>query len=339
MGERFLVSDCEGPISLNDNAFELAGHFIPQGERFFQIVSHYDDILVEIERPGYNAGNTLKLIAPFLKAYGANNQNIESFSEANVLLVPGASETLPFLQELMPSFIVSTSYQQYLEALCQVLGFPLENCYYTFMDLDKVELDPEEKDHLMELKQSAVENPEFENLEQIFWDELPQMKINSLVDDIKPVGGSAKKEAVEDIMNRFGYLGSDLIYIGDSITDVEPLRFAQDEGGLAVSFNGNDYALDEANVAVISDNTLILSLIADLFKREGTRKVLEFTDNYTTDPKEALKSDAVNRELASRLPPTHTQLEVVTPHNLERLKRESGEFRKHIRGESIGGLG
>jgi len=43
--------------------------------------------------------------------------------------------------------------------------------------------------------------------------------------------------------------------------------------------------------------------------------------------------------MASRLPSTHTQLEVVTPHNLERLKRESGEFRKHIRGESIGGLG
>ncbi len=339
MGDRFLVSDCEGPISLNDNAFELAGHFIPQGEIFFQIVSRYDDILVEMERPGYNAGNTLKLIAPFLKAYGANNQNVESFSEDNVLLVPGARETLPFLQELMPSFIVSTSYQQYIEALCQVTGFPLENCYYTSLNLEKVELVPEEKDHLMELKQSAVENPEFENLEHIFWDELPQMKINSLMDDIKPVGGSAKKEAVKDIMNSFGYLASDLIYIGDSITDVEPLRFAQDEGGLAVSFNGNDYALDEASVAVISDNTLILSLLADIFKREGTQKVLEFADNYAADPKGTLKTDPVNSNLASQLPQTHTQLEVVTSHNLERLKTESGEFRKHIRGESIGGLG
>jgi energy-converting hydrogenase A subunit R len=339
LGDRFLVSDCEGPISLNDNAFELAGHFIPQGERFFQIVSRYDDILVEIERPGYNAGNTLKLIAPFLKAYGANNQNIKSFSEDNVLLVPGARETLPFLQELMPSFIVSTSYEQYLEALCQVTGFPLENCYFTLMNLEKMELDREEKDHLLELKQSAVENPEFENLERIFWDELPQMKINSLMEGIKPVGGSAKKEAVEDIMNRFGYLASDLIYIGDSITDVEPLRFAQDEGGLAVSFNGNDYALDEASVAVISDNTLIISLLADLFCKGGAEKVLEFADKYEDDPLGALKTDSVNSNLASPLPQTHTHLEVVTPKNLERLKTESGEFRKHIRGESIGGLG
>ncbi len=339
MDDRFLVSDCEGPLSLNDNAFELAGHFIPQGEKFFQIVSRYDDILVEMAKPGYNAGNTLKLIAPFLKAYGASNQNVETFCEDNVLLVPGAPHTLTFLKKLLPSFIVSTSYQQYIEALCQLTGFPLENCYYTYLDLEKYEIGPHEKEYLRKLKKSAVENAEFENLERIFWEELPQMKISSLMDDINPVGGAAKKEAVEDIMNRFGYLASDLIYIGDSITDVEPLRFAKDEGGLAVSFNGNDYALDEASLAVISDNTLILSLLADLFKQGGTLKVMEFAENYTADPKGALKTDSVNRELASRLPQTHTQLEVVTPHNLERLKRESGEFRKHIRGESIGGLG
>lgn len=52
MGEKFLVSDCDGPLSLNDNAFELAGHFLPPGEKFFQIVSQYDDVLVEMKRPG-----------------------------------------------------------------------------------------------------------------------------------------------------------------------------------------------------------------------------------------------------------------------------------------------
>ncbi|MEN6330096.1 MAG: hypothetical protein ABFC91_07385 [Methanobacteriaceae archaeon] len=339
MGDRFLVSDCEGPLSLNDNAFELAGHFIPQGEEFFQIVSRYDDILVEMERPGYNAGNTLKLIAPFLKAYGATNPKVETFSEENVILVPGAHKTLALLQELLPSFIVSTSYQQYIQALCRVTGFPISNCYYTFLDLEKEEMDPQEKEQLRELKKSAIENPEFENLERIFWEELPQMKISSLMDGIKPVGGSAKKQAVEDIMRRFDYLATDLIYVGDSITDVEPLRFAHEEGGVAVSFNGNDYALEEASVAAISNNTLILSLLADLFKKEGTKEVLEFAGSYAEDPQEALNKYSVNSRLVSELSQTYTQLELVTPHNLERLKAESGKFRKHIRGESIGGLG
>ncbi|HSO26164.1 MAG TPA: energy-converting hydrogenase A, subunit R, partial [Methanobacteriaceae archaeon] len=70
MPKKIFITDCEGPLSINDNAFELAGHFIPQGENFFSKVSKYDDILVdEVKRPGYNAGDTLKLIIPFLIAY------------------------------------------------------------------------------------------------------------------------------------------------------------------------------------------------------------------------------------------------------------------------------
>jgi energy-converting hydrogenase A subunit R len=140
-------------------------------------------------------------------------------------------------------------------------------------------------------------------------------------------------------MSRFSYQARDLIYIGDSITDVEPLRFAKEEGGLAVSFNGNEYALDEASVAVISNNTLILSLLADLFKRKGSEKTLEFADSYAAHAPQALKNYPVNHELAVKLVQTQTQLEVVTSHNLERLKAESEKFRKQMRGESIGGLG
>ncbi len=66
---RVFVTDCEGPVSLNDNAYEAAAAFIPDGDRFFRKVSEFDDILAdEIKRPGYNAGDTLKLIVPFLVA-------------------------------------------------------------------------------------------------------------------------------------------------------------------------------------------------------------------------------------------------------------------------------
>ena len=33
--KRIFVSDCEGPISKNDNAYELAANFIPNGDSFF----------------------------------------------------------------------------------------------------------------------------------------------------------------------------------------------------------------------------------------------------------------------------------------------------------------
>ena len=67
-----LDTDCEGPLALNDNAFELCREFIkPDGARFFQQVSRYEDYLADVlKKPGYQAGDTLKLILPFLKAHG-----------------------------------------------------------------------------------------------------------------------------------------------------------------------------------------------------------------------------------------------------------------------------
>ncbi|MEM2819977.1 MAG: hypothetical protein QXF31_02230, partial [Candidatus Bathyarchaeia archaeon] len=84
---RIFVTDCEGPVSKNDNAFELSSWLIPKGDRFFTLISRYDDVLADIvKRPGYKAGDTLKLIVPFLKAYGATNGLMKKFSMETLLL-------------------------------------------------------------------------------------------------------------------------------------------------------------------------------------------------------------------------------------------------------------
>lgn len=340
MGRKFVVSDCEGPISANDNAFELAGHFIEDGERFFQIVSQYDDILAdEIKRPGYNAGSTLKLILPFLRAYGATNQNMKDFSQENVLLIPGARATLGLLQFIMPTYIVSTSYEPYIRALCDLTNFSFNQCYCTRLDLDSHPLGNADQEKLRQFRLSIVDNPDFENLERIFWEELPEMEIYSLVEEVNPVGGEAKKEAVLDIMEKRSFQASDLMYVGDSITDVQPLNFAKENGGIALSFNGNEFALDNASIAAISDNTVITSVIADLFNRYDLKVVQDFALSFEKDPEKAVQEHPLNPQLASKLVETNTRLEMVTENNQEELKEESSKFRKRVRGESIGGLG
>lgn len=340
MDNKFFVSDCEGPISVNDNAFELAGHFIDDGEKFFQIISRYDDILAdEIKRPGYNAGDTLKLILPFLKAYGATNKNMEDFSSRNVLLIPGALETMSLVNRTMPSFIVSTSYEPYIRALCDLIHFPFDHCYCTRLDLESHPLDKEDESKLKEFCLSILEDPEFENLERIFWEEIPKMNIGSLFQEVKPVGGEAKKEAVLDIITKYNFKPQDLMYIGDSITDVEPLRYARENGGLAVSFNGNEYALKEASIAIISDNTVITSIITDLFYRYDSRVVLEFASLFGENSELAVEKFDVNPELTTKLEKTNTRMELITSENQDELIIDSSSFRKQVRGESIGGLG
>ena len=341
LGKKFFVSDCEGPISINDNAFELSNHFIDDGDKFFEIVSRYDDVLADVlKRQGYNAGGTLKFILPFLKAYGANNHNIIDFSTSNVHLIPGAIETLKFINNIMPSFIVSTSYYHYIKAVCNKTGFPIENTYSTELDMDLADINSDEQDIIKEYKTAIVKDPEFELLDRIFWKELPKLKIASIMDTVKPIGGEGKKDAVLDIISNYHLKAQDLFYIGDSITDVQPLKFANDNGGIAVSFNGNEYAIEVAEIAVIADNTLITSVLADIFNKYGTDNVFEFVKDYTTDPEYALKSRFVNQKLAdkmlsSKLP----QVEMVTCNNIDTIIEKSSEIRRNLRGKNIGSLG
>lgn len=341
MGKKVFISDCEGPISINDNAFELAGHYIEDGEKFFTIISKYDDILVdEVKREGYNAGGTLKLIIPFLKAYGATNKGIVEFSKENVLLVPGAKDTLGYIKEIMPSFIVSTSYSQYIKALCDLIDFPFENTYSTGLDIDEYEISNEDKAKIRKYRETIIKNPDFEVIDRIFWDDILKLPIHNIMKNVNPVGGEGKKEAVLDIISKYGFKNSDIMYIGDSITDVEPLRFAKENNGLAISFNGNEFALKEAEIAVMADNTVMISIIADLFNRSGKEEVINFIKLYIDNPEGAIEHYSINDDLKKMMNTLNLpKIAIITSDNFEGIVNQSKTFRNLVRGEAIGALG
>jgi energy-converting hydrogenase A subunit R len=138
-----LITTCEGPLALNDNAFELCRDFIkPQGDRFFQQVSRYDRYLAEVaKKPGYQSGNLLKLILPFLKAHGLTNAQIGTFSRQTMMLMPGAEGAYQFLRgRNLPIFEISTSYRQFANAVGLKLGFKPQQIFCTELGLDRFEL-------------------------------------------------------------------------------------------------------------------------------------------------------------------------------------------------------
>ena len=61
----FICFDLEGPLSPQDNAYELMRLF-PNGGKIFEVISRYDDLLTLEEREDYEPGDTLALIVPFL---------------------------------------------------------------------------------------------------------------------------------------------------------------------------------------------------------------------------------------------------------------------------------
>jgi len=358
---RIFVTDCEGPISKNDNAFELTSSFVPDGDSFFSLVSKYDDVLADVvKKPGYKAGDTLRLILPFLKAYDSTDDKIRDFSARNVLLVPGAKDTLTFVRKLMPSFIVSTSYEQYISSLCNLTSFPFENTYCTRLNLDKYDITIEETKRLRELQREIAALPMIEipknansvndfsqrdqatiqRLDEIFWQIIPRMDSGRMLREVNPVGGSEKARAVQDIVEKLECSLDRVMYVGDSITDVPPLRLVRENGGLSISFNGNDYAVREAEIAVLSGNTTVTSVLAETFSRLGKEEAFRLVEEWNPSGLKKYCGAPVLREQMLKLyPDGFPQVERVTVGNMERLKRESSVFRKTVRGEAIGKLG
>ncbi|MEW6376056.1 MAG: hypothetical protein AB1502_09760 [Thermodesulfobacteriota bacterium] len=360
MGFQFNT-DCEGPISKNDNAMELSEFYIPNGHRFFAMVSKYDDFLADIERrPGYKAGDTLKLILPFLKAFGITDRGMRQFSREHLLLVPEAKEALQEINALMETFIISTSYEPYIDALCEVLEFPKDRTYSTQVSLDKYLLKNEEKERLINLAKEIqgmemMEWPEkaqglddlsghdrktIQRLDQIFWREIEKMAIGKILSEVNPVGGKEKANAVLQSMERTGNSLEEVIYAGDSITDVEAFDLVRKGGGITISFNGNRYALRSAEVACLSPHAFILAIFADAFKKGGRKGLMQIVDRWGAD---SLTSMGIDPQWVQRLTSSSSEdfpkVYRITDENRAMLIQESEVFRKKVRGIKIGSLG
>jgi energy-converting hydrogenase A subunit R len=360
--KRVFISDCEGPISKNDNAFEITAHFVPNGDKLFTLISKYDDVLADVlKKPDYSAGSTLKLILPFLKACNVTDGQMEEFSAQNLILIPNSKDTLQHVRAVASAFIVSTSYEHYIKALCKALDFPYANTYCTKLSIDKYTIIEKEKMQLKEIAKEIVQMPmiaippaaksiedfstadqkTIKRLDTIFWNEIAGTSLGRIFSEVTTVGGSQKAAAIEDAVAKLQVPLEDVMYVGDSITDVEAFQLVRENGGLTVSFNGNNYAVRNAEISVLSENNMVTAIIADVFCRQGKQAVLNLVENWNLESLE--RNQVVSLSLLDRLFSLHTQalpkVQIVTAENMETLAKKSSEFRKKVRGESIGRLG
>ncbi|MCK5552965.1 MAG: hypothetical protein KAJ09_07465, partial [Deltaproteobacteria bacterium] len=260
----------------------------------------------------------------------------------------------------MPSFIVSTSYEPYLDALCSLVGFPMDHVYCTKVNIDAYPLGKGEEERLRAMASEIAQmkmiswgheatdiddlSPEDQGtvrrLHHIFWEEIAKMEVGRVFEEVNPVGGVEKANAILDSLRRTGSEPADVIYVGDSITDVQAFKLVRDGGGVAVSFNGNGYAIRSADICCISKDTLVLSLLASSFHRGGRDGVLELADRWS---RPCIEEREVEEELGIRLQSIPDEdfpkVKLIAESDLQGLIEESEGFRKQVRGVEIGSLG
>jgi energy-converting hydrogenase A subunit R len=276
-----ICFDLEGPLAPQDNAYELMKLF-SNGDKIFEVISRYDDLLTLEGREGYEPGDTLALIVPFLAYHGIKEEQIGIMGQ-RAALTPGASELVSKMRTHgWQVFCASTSYEQYATGITQRLGIPTQNVACTSFPLNKISQSLTQDDFtlLEEMEKqipnlsSMVDDDIKKLLDHFYWQELPQTKSGKMVTEVKPMGGSRKVKALEHFAAKTGEPLSHWVAVGDSITDVNMLQAVDNAGGLAISFNANEYALPYSTMSLASTRLDDLWMILETWGR-GDRSAVE----------------------------------------------------------------
>ncbi|MCK4432675.1 MAG: haloacid dehalogenase-like hydrolase [Methanomicrobia archaeon] len=260
--------DLEGPISPQDNAYELM-KLIPNGDEIFSKISRYDDILA-LKKKDYEAGYTLALILPFLISHKINEDDIEGVSE-KAKINEGAKELVSRLKKRHKFYIISTSYEQHAYSIGKRIGVPKENIYCTAFPINDylyydIDLQKTEK-QIIDLNNNGIE--EFFNE---FYETLDDT-MKKIIENTKVIGGKYKTEAIYKVLEREKEDIKNVVAVGDSITDFKMLKNIKERGGISIVFNGNEYAIPYAEFAFAGTTLLPLaSFIESRNKKEFIEK-------------------------------------------------------------------
>jgi energy-converting hydrogenase A subunit R len=79
--EKTICFDLEGPLSPQDNAYEVMQLIGKEDAVIFEVISRYDDIIALEGRDDYEPGDTLALIVPFFLLHGITKEDIKNVSQ------------------------------------------------------------------------------------------------------------------------------------------------------------------------------------------------------------------------------------------------------------------
>lgn len=341
-----IFIDNEGPCTLNDNAqgnlVELAkegGLGEEVGIRAFKNLSNIDDIWGDFHKikkdPTYSSGHTLKVVLPFYKALGASSQWLYDFAKKNLRLVPSIKEVLTDLNQKYELWQVSTSYQFFIKAFCDKVGFPLSKTFCTEVkEFDQIPISEKEKKILLSFLgkisqiptikydkktgKVAKEHQSYYNfITDFIWETVYNLPVGEFLKSVHPVGQVQKKEAIEKVSQRFNITKKNIFYIGDSQTDVLAVKWLREEG-LTMMFNGKGRVLSLSDIAYIGEDARAIEEAADLFAKKGRQEVINYYKSIRKAPGGLISA--------------------VSSKNSKKLETMSVKKRKEFRGISIGEL-
>jgi len=231
----------------------------PNGDKVFEVISRYDDLLTLEEREDYEPGDTLALIVPFLVLHNISENDIISLA-GKTSFTGGAEKLTSWLQgNRWRVFCITTTYEQYAIHITNKLDiyahnvactpFPGGRLRLTLSKEDSTLLQQTEED-ILTMRPFDDDNRIKQSLDYFFWEKFPTTNLGEAIKEVKPVGGRRKVAALNKFADKYDQPLPNWVVVGDSITDFRVLQAVEEAGGLAIAFNANEYALPYATMSL-----------------------------------------------------------------------------------------
>ncbi len=353
--EKNFICSCRGFLTKNNSMRDICARFIRNGDRFYDVLRRYDDLVCYVlGREEASSGNRAKWIVPFLKAYGVTDHALMETSRESMDIMPGADVSLRYISRLMPTYVCTTIFEHSLMPVMEALDAPLANTTCTNMEIDTTNFGRSESRRLRELAQeiSSLKIPKIDyelnvpmeldgydveiirTVDRILEEEIPGQAAHTLMESVAAMNSNKKAYNLLDVRRQSNIDLDCTLYMGSSRTDFQSMDLVKDSGGLAISFNGADYAVRGCNIAILSNDSTVGAVFAEEYYNGGIQSALDLASNW--ERKYLKNLDFSDRHLLAGMLEAHPrklpEVYVVERENEDEVSARSDEYRKKLLG-------
>ena len=351
--DKQLICSCTGFLQLNNSSRDLCERFVDHGDKLYDLVSRYDYMVSYIlNRPDIRSGNVTRYITPFLKAFGVTDFAAMDHCKKSLKLMPESKKVMRHLMDTLPAFISTSSLEHNVLGLCSELEIPSVLVDRSDVSFDEFKMDRQEAKAIREAANNItslrmpgkkyelnapveLDRDEIDllvTLDKAFCEEYRDLFVSNTIKLFKSVGADAKAHFLLDLRQKTSIDFDGTAFIGGDMTDILALDSINNRGGLAMSFNGCDFAVRNSNIAVISRDCTVAGVLVQEFYNEGIEAVFDLVENW--DRKTLEKKDFPDPYLMSAMlnsnPKKLPEVHIVKKDNVDEIAKKSDNYRKNL---------
>ena len=352
--DKQLICSDVGFITSNDPLRDLCFKFVRNGERVYNTLQRYDTVVCyALSRDDGNCGTYAKWLVPILLANGVNDKAAYEACTASRKYLPGAESTLNYLYRQLPTFFCTESYEHQMLGIADQLDFPGCNISCNMFSFDSLELSRPDARAIREILPkldsmrisdecytvtdskylTAEDNDLVDLMDKEFVKLVGKMDVMDQVRNDLKIAGNEKAYALLEICRKNEIPVSDTAFIGTRNSDFPAMDIVRDSSGLALAFNGSEYAVRGCNVAVMSERPIVAAVLVNEFYNGGIESVMDMIDHWTPDGLRGWPCADRNlmNEMLAQFPKGLPEVYKVDHRNYKEIAKKSLQFRKKHR--------